>query len=134
MVVPFLALMWLLPIGQAGAKTIYLLSHGEEELSEAVPVARQRIGPDATILASRSHVASYSDASPELLPRLPGLAELKEYAQARDRRRALYIFYGVIERSMRPQYAALAAGVPPPWLEVVARSRNPGGWVLLRVK
>jgi 4-amino-4-deoxy-L-arabinose transferase-like glycosyltransferase len=133
-VVPFLALMWLLPIGQAGAKTIYLLSHGEEELSEAVPLARQRIGPGATVLASRSHVAFYSGASPQLLPRLAGLAELQEYAQARDRRRALYIFYGVIERSTRPQYAALAAGAPPPWLEVAARSRKPGGWVLLRVK
>lgn len=133
-VVWFLALMLLLPIGQAGAKTIYLFSHGEEELSEVVPLARRKIEPGAIILASTPHVGFYSGAFPEALPNLASLAELEAYVRTRDWRGTVFIFYGVKERSWRPQYAELARGIPPPWLEVAARSRRPGDWVLLRVR
>jgi hypothetical protein len=133
-VMGFLSLMLLLAIGQAGAKTVYLLLHGEKELSEVVPRARREIKPRAVVLAIKPHVAFYSDASWEPLPALNSLAELKDSAQARDPKQPLYIFYGSIEQERRPQYAELAREVPPSWLQVAARSRKPGGWVLLRMK
>jgi hypothetical protein len=133
-VVSFLALLLLLGVGQAGAKTVYWLSHGEKELSEVVPQARREIEPGGTILEFRPQLAFYSKASPEPLPDLAGLAALKADAEARAQEGPLYIFYGLIERSCRPQYAALERDVPPSWLDVAARSRTPGGWVLFRVK
>jgi hypothetical protein len=134
-IVGFLALVWLLAIGQAGAKTVYMLSHGgEDELSEVVPLARGKIRPGAVILAYKPHVGFYNGATTESLPDLAGLAQLKKYTQERPGTGALYIFYGMIERWRRPQYAELARGAPPSWLEVTARSRKPGGWVLFSVK
>lgn len=130
----FLSLMLLLAIGQAGVKAAYLLLHGETELSEVVPLARREIKPGAVVLAIKPHVAFYSDALPEALPELPGLAELKDSAQSRGSNRGLYIFYGSVERERRPQYAELGGKLPPSWLQVVARSRKPGAWVLLRVR
>jgi hypothetical protein len=130
----FLSLMLLLPMGQAGAKAAYLLLHGETELSEVVPLARREIKPGAVVLSIKPHVAFYSAAVQELLPELPGLTELKDSAQSRRPDRGLYIFYGSIERERRPQYAELGRELPPSWLQVVARSRKPGAWVLLRVR
>jgi|GEM_PF-6287071 len=133
-VLSFLALTLFLAVGQATAKTVYILWHGQEEVSEVVPLARRQIQPGAAILSIKPHVGFYSGAEPEFFPNLAGLAELKAYVQARDPKETLYIFYGAVERSVRPQYADLARGLPPPWLEVVARSRKPEAWVLLRVK
>ena len=134
-IVGSLALVWLLAIVQAGAKTVYTLSHGgQDELAEVVPLARGKIRPGAVILAYKPHVGFYNGATTESLPDLDGLAQLKKYAQERGGTGALYIFYGMIERLRRPQYAELARGAPPPWLEVTARSRKPGGWVLFSVK
>jgi hypothetical protein len=132
--VAFLILIVLLPIGEAGAKTVYWVSHGQEELSEVVPLARREIEPGATILAYRPQVALYSHTSPGPLPDLVNLAALKEDVEARAGKDATYIFYGTIERACVPQYAALAQEAPPSWLEVAARSPKPGGWVLLRVE
>ncbi|HET9466123.1 MAG TPA: glycosyltransferase family 39 protein [Gemmatimonadales bacterium] len=134
-VIGFLALVWLLASVQAGAKTVHMLSHGgEDELSEVVPLTRGKIRPGSVILAYKPHVAFYNGATTESLPDLDGLAQLKKYTQERAGTGALYIFYGMIERLRRPQYAELARGTPPPWLEVTARSRKAGGWVLLSVK
>jgi hypothetical protein len=134
-IVGVLALVWLLAIVQAGAKTVHTLSHGgQDELSEVVPMARGKIRPGAVILAYKPHVGFYNGATTESLPDLDGLAQLRKYAQERGGTGALYIFYGMIERLRRPQYAELARGAPPSWLEVTARSRKPGGWVLFSVK
>jgi hypothetical protein len=129
-----LALTVLLSLGGAAGKTLYLILHGQEELSEVVPLARREIEPGASILAFRPQVAYYSHASPEPLPDLVGLAALRDDVEARARQEPLYLFYGEIERACLPQYSGLAVEAPPSWLEVAARSRRPGGWVLLRVE
>jgi hypothetical protein len=132
-VVSFLGLMLLLSLGGAGAKTIYLVLHGQAELSEVVPLARREIEPGAVILASRPQVAYYSHASAGPLPDLVGLTALKEDLQTQAQKEPLYLFYGEIERLCLPQYAGLAVQDPPSWLGVAAHSRKPGSWVLLRV-
>ena len=133
-VVAFLVVMLLSAIGLAGAKAHSVLSrNGEAELSEVVPLARRAIEPGAVILARKPHVSFYTGRDGDFLPDLSSVSELNEYLRSRDPDRPLYIFYGREERLHRPQYAELAREAPPPWLETVARSPEPGGWVLFRV-
>jgi 4-amino-4-deoxy-L-arabinose transferase-like glycosyltransferase len=127
-----LALMWLFAVGQAVAKTGYVLWHAEDELSELIPLARRTIAPGAVVFASKPNLAFYTGARHRFLPELPGVTELREYAVPGSKAE-VYIFYGDSERERHPQYATLA-DAPPSWLQVVARSARRGNWVLLRAR
>ena len=127
-----LAAGFLAAVGVAVAKT-YLYTHeNTRELAEAVPVARQEVGEGATILARKPHLGFYTGAASLTLPNLDDLAGLRDYVQSHPTPGPLYVFYGEEERARRPQYAELAEGPPPAWLHAVARSRQPGAWVLFR--
>jgi 4-amino-4-deoxy-L-arabinose transferase-like glycosyltransferase len=105
------------------------------ELAEAVPLARQSIEPGALVIARKPNIGFYTAADWRFMPNLAGLDELRDDLARQDPDRALYLYYGQVEKAYRPQYGALAdVRRAPPWLAPVAASTPPGAWALYRYR
>jgi hypothetical protein len=115
-----------LAVGAARAE----IGFGGDELAEAVPAARVLAGPDDILVARKPQLAYYAGARFALLPDLRDADALGTWLCALRTEGQVLVYDGEIERAFRPALQpALAAAVPPPWLERIAAG---AGWTLHR--
>jgi hypothetical protein len=117
----------------ASWKAHYNLYAAEAELREAVPAADKVLPEGATVHARKAVVPYHTDAKAGHFPDVESLEELREFFENEPNRDAAYLYYGQIEKALRIQFLALLDPKDaPPWLWPVARSAEPGGWILYR--
>lgn len=111
------------------------LHSADEELAEVVPQAKKLLPDDSVIIARKPHLGFYTGRNRVGFPQLKTLDELRAFLGAQPRPQALYIYYGSAEQRHRAQFAFLKQpDSRPDWLELVAQSSKPGGWVIYRYK
>jgi 4-amino-4-deoxy-L-arabinose transferase-like glycosyltransferase len=120
-----------------GAVTVAKVSHihrvNTDEMAEILPVARWMIGSDALVVARKPNLSFYTAAEWLFMPDLASIEDLGAFLQIQRSDRPLYVLYGEMEQRYRQQYADLTLPAQAPsWLDPVAQSRPPGGWVLYR--
>lgn len=92
---------------------------------------------EGVVYARKPHVAHYAEMKSAMLPQLDGVPSLvRELADLRERADVpVYVFYGVRERSTRPELSALddPARAERTGLTLVAQGEERGGWTLYAV-
>ncbi|MCI0620392.1 MAG: glycosyltransferase family 39 protein, partial [Acidobacteria bacterium] len=128
-----LAITYGAAVTMAQRKSFQQLYEAEQELSEAIPAARQILEANAVIVARKQVVAHYVGAKSLYLPEVEGIEELHEFLQHQDHGQSLYVYFGSIEMRLRPRLAMLAkAADAPDWLRPVAEGDTANSWVLYR--
>lgn len=128
-----IAMMFLMTSGLAAGRAYFSIRNQTEELREAVPVALEKLGAQATLLADRPHLSYYTNAKRIILPDLKSLHELQAALEEQRGAAPVYLFYGSWERRIRPQYLDLQhPQSAPKWLQAIAWGKRTGSWVLYR--
>ena len=126
----------LLLIGGAARsyKTSYAALHSsDKELAEAVPKAKQVLPPNSFIMTRKPHLGFYTQSQTIRFPKVESLSALYTKIQHDIQSRPLFIYYGQIERLLRPKLSLLMfPAKSPEWLEVVSQGKNNNSWVLYR--
>lgn len=87
--------------------------------------------PDKIIVCRKPHIAFYMNKTMKYFPYVTGWEALEKETKALH---ASYMFYGIFEANMRPEFQRLLdPRNAPPWLEPVTYTTNPPS-VLYRVK
>lgn len=112
--------------------THYWLNKNVLELQEAVSAATEIIPPNALVIARKPVIPFYTDGEYSGMPAGDSLSDLYRYLLTQSHGRDVFIYYGSAERRLRPEYSELLSSDNIPWLELVASSAQPAGWVLYR--
>lgn len=121
---------------KAHTEAVASLHRDDAELAEAVPAARQAITNPARIVARKRHIAFYT-AQTEFVsfPSAQTETELRGFLAQQASLGPVYLYYGAMEMRYRPQLADILTGeTPPQWLDLIARSSEPGRWYLYRFR
>jgi Dolichyl-phosphate-mannose-protein mannosyltransferase len=127
--------LMLASLALAVQNTVDYARQSNPELSAALPDLRAHVSPQDTIVARKPHAAFETDANSQWLPEIDTLPELEALlaATAAESEGEVFLFYGRIERLMRPQLEPLISGAArPDWLGTVASGDLPEPWTFYR--
>lgn len=105
------------------------------ELVSAVPEIEKLAGPGDMIVARKPHLSFYTGAGFTYLPQAADPAELAQHLEkiAAETAGTVYVFWGRIEKDLRPEIAEmLAEKGATPWLVPEAGTSTSSTWTLFR--
>ena len=92
----------------------------------------------SVIFSRKPHIAFYADTDIFNFPQVKNFANLKDQIfqklDTADRYKEVYLFYGVMERKLRPDLKELIGKeLSVAWLENIGSGSENGGWALYRI-
>jgi hypothetical protein len=115
-------------------RTAQAAVHAQDgELGEIVPNLDRLIKPKGLIVARKPHIGFYAGSQVMTFPDVASLDELKD-SMLMQAAQPVYLYYGSIERRLRPQFQQLLfPEASPAWLRAIAQSKIVGQWALYRI-
>jgi hypothetical protein len=115
----------------------YVILHSsDDELNEVLPAAQIELNQhvNSDVIARKPHLGYYLPYKTcFLFPQVETMNDLGKALESMWHGGTLNLFYGSAELRNRPGLSELRFGKKTPgWLQVVAKSKNPGSWVLYR--
>jgi hypothetical protein len=128
-----LAVFYLASLPMAARESNGQVYEGQREISEAISAAKRLLEENAVIVARKRVIAHHIGADFVFLPEIDSFEGLHDFLGDQRKGQPVYLFFGLIERRLRPELASLArADESPEWLRPVAQGSERNPWVLYR--